>query len=29
MDADMMRCIPGLAKILYQGQLDCVKTKKT
>ena len=24
----MMRYIPGLAKIFYQGQLDSVKTKK-
>ena len=29
MDADMMRYIPGLSKIFYQGQLDGVKTKKT
>ena len=27
MDADMMRHIPGLSKIFYQGQLDGVKTK--
>ena len=27
-DADMMRYIPGLSKIFYQGQLDGVKTKK-
>lgn len=29
MDGDMMRYIPGLAKIFYQGQLDSIKTKKT
>ena len=27
MDADMMRHIPGLSKIFYQGQIDGLKTK--
>lgn len=27
MDVDMMRYIPGLVKIFYQGQLDSVKAK--
>ena len=29
MDADMMRYIPGLSKVFYQGQLNGVKTRKT
>ena len=29
MDADMMRYIPALAKIFYQGQFEDVKTEKT
>lgn len=27
MDVDIMRYIPGLVKIFYQGQLDSVKAK--
>lgn len=29
MDSDMLKYIPGLAKIFYQGQIDAVETKKT
>lgn len=28
MDSDMLKYIPGLAKIFYQGQIDAVQTKK-
>ena len=27
-DADMLRYIPGMSKIMYQGQLDHIETKK-
>ena len=29
MDSDMLKYIPGLAKIFYQGQINAVETKKT
>ena len=28
MDTDLLRCIPGLSKIFYQGQIDNIMTKK-
>ena len=28
-DADILRYIPGMSKIMYQGQLDHVETKKS
>ena len=28
-DADMLRDIPGMSKIMYQGQIDWIETKKT
>ena len=28
-DADILRYIPGMSKIMYQGQIDWIETKKT
>lgn len=28
MDADLLRYIPGMSKIFYQGQIDNITTKK-
>ena len=28
-DADILRYIPGMSKIMYQGQIDWIDTKKT
>ena len=27
-DSDLLRYIPGMAKIMYQGQIDWIQTKK-
>ena len=28
-DSDLLRYIPGMSKILYQGQIDWIQTKKS
>ena len=28
-DADILRYIPGMSKIMYQGQIDWIETKRT